>query len=124
MANCTNGGPLGTRYAVSSNSWMTTSAYIDWLRNMLLPSLPDERPILLILDGHSSHVSYEVRQLAISNGVHMLKLPPHLTNLLQPLDVGVFKSMKANCCSLYQIRKTGTHQTRFPSDTFRNLEAV
>ena len=81
MANCTNGGPLGTRYAVSSNSWMTTSAYIDWLRNMLLPSLPDERPILLILDGHSSHVSYEVRQLAISNGVHMLKLPPHLQHI-------------------------------------------
>ena len=25
----------------------------------------------------------------------MLKLPPHLTNLLQPLDVGVFKPMKA-----------------------------
>ena len=95
MANCTNGGQLGT-HAVSSNGWMTTSAYIDWFRNMFLPSLPDECPILLILDGHSSHVSYEVRQLAISNGVHMLKLPPHLTNLLQSLDVGVFKSMKAN----------------------------
>ena len=93
MANCTNGGLLGTRYAVSSNGWMTTSAYIDWFRNMFLPSLPDECPILLILDGHSSHVSYEVRQLAISNGV---QLPPHFTNLLQPLDVGVFKSMKAN----------------------------
>ncbi len=74
---------------------MTTSAYIDWFRNLLIPSLPEERPVLLILDGHSSHVSHEVRQLAIENQVHMLKLPPHLTHLLQPLDISVFKPMKA-----------------------------
>lgn len=88
MATCTNGGPVGTRYGVSVNGWMTTQAYIDWFKN---PTLPDDRPILLILDGHSSHVSYEVRQLAVENNIHMLKLPPHLTHLLQHLDVGVFK---------------------------------
>ena len=96
MANCTNGGPLGSRYAVSQNGWMTVSAYVDWFQNLFIPSLPKERPILLILDGHSSHVSYEVRQLVIANGIHMLKLAPPLTNLLQPLDVGVFKPMKAH----------------------------
>ena len=94
--NCTNGGPIGSRYGVSPNGWMTTSAYIDWFRNILIPSLPEERPVLLVLDVHSSHISFEVRELAIENGVHMLKLPPHLTHLLQPLDVGVFKPMKAN----------------------------
>ena len=56
MANCTNGGPLGTRYAVSHNGWMTTPACIDWFRNLFIPPLPEERPILLILDGHSSRV--------------------------------------------------------------------
>ena len=96
MANCTNGGPIGSRYGVSPNGWMTTPAYIDWFRNIFIPSLPEERPVLLVLDGHSSHISYEVRELAIENGVHMLKLPPHLTHFLQPLDVGVFKPMKAN----------------------------
>ena len=65
MANCTNGGPLGARYAVSANGWMTTEAYIDWFRNLFIPSLPEHRPVLLILDGHSSHVSYEVRQLPL-----------------------------------------------------------
>lgn len=86
----------GSRYGVSPNGWMTTAAYIDWFRNIFIPSLPGERPVLLVLDGHSSHISYEVRELAIENGVHMLKLPPHLTHFLQPLDVGVFKPMKAN----------------------------
>ena len=70
MANCTNGGPLGTWYAVSSKGWMTIPAYIDWFRNLFIPSLPDERLIFLILDGHSSLIWFEVRQLAIDNGVH------------------------------------------------------
>ena len=96
MPNCTNGGPIGSRYGVSPNGWMTTTAYINWFRNIFIPSLPEERPLLLVLDGHSSHISFEDRELAIENGVHMLKLPPHLTHLLQPLDVGVFKPMKAN----------------------------
>ena len=95
MVSCTNGGPLGSRYTVSQNGWMTTPAYINWFRNLFIPSLPAERPILLILDGHSSHVSLEVRDLAVSNEIHMLKLPPHLSHLLQPLDVRVFKPMKA-----------------------------
>ena len=93
MANCTNGGPLGTRYTVSENGWLTIPAYIDWFHNLFIPSLPPERPILLILDGHSLHISYQVRELAIKNDIHMLKLPPHL---IQPLDVGVFKSMKSH----------------------------
>ena len=96
MDNCTNGGPLATRYAVSPNGWMTNTAYIDWFKNLFLPSIPSDRVILLILDGsHSSHISYEVHKMAIENQMHMLKLPPHLTHLLQPLDVGVFTPLKA-----------------------------
>ena len=111
MVDYTNRGPLAARYAVSQNGWMTTSSYIDWFRNLLIPSLPVDRPILLILDGHSSHVSYEVRQLAIENQIHMLKLPPHLTHLLQPLDVGVFKPMKA---AWYSAVADFTRRNRHP----------
>ena len=94
IADTTFGGPLGTRFSVSHNGWMTGEGFLDWLRSLFLPSLPAERPILLLLDGHSSHIGYEVRRLAAQNGVHLLKLPPHTTHLLQPLDVGVFNCMK------------------------------
>ena len=59
-------------------------------------SIPPPRPVLLILDGHASHVSIEVIELARCNQIHMLCLPSHTTHILQPLDVGVFKSLKAN----------------------------
>ena len=94
MSDCTYGGPLATRFAVSHNGWMTEETFIDWMRSLFIPSLPDERPILLILDGHSSHVSYEIRVLAIENQIHLLKLPPHTTHALQPLDVGVLNHLK------------------------------
>ena len=60
--------------------------FVDWFKNLFIPSLPEERPVILILDGHESHVEYEVRQLAIDNGIEIAKLPPHTTHLLQPLD--------------------------------------
>jgi hypothetical protein len=40
-------------------------------------------------DGHSSHDTDEVKQLAEDNNI-ILYMFPHLTHLLQPLDVGCF----------------------------------
>ena len=94
MLDYTQGGPLGTRYGVSQRGWMNEVNFVDWFKNLFIPSLPEERPVILILDGHESHVKYEVRQLAIDNGIEIAKLPPHTTHLLQPLDIGVFKPLK------------------------------
>ena len=68
--------------------------FVMWMTDLFIPSLPEDRhgPVLLILDGHASHVSYEVRRLALQ---HNISLPSHLTHILQPLDIGVFKGMKS-----------------------------
>ena len=58
--------------------------------------IPPARPVLLIQDGHGSHLSLDVIQLARENDIHFLCLPAHTTHLLQPLDVSVFKSLKSN----------------------------
>ena len=50
--------------------------------------------MLLIFDGHHSHISLELIELARENNIHLLCLPPHTTHLLQPLDVGVFGPLK------------------------------
>ena len=41
-------------------------------------------------------MSINVIELARSNDVHLLCLPAHTTHILQPPDVGVFKSFKSN----------------------------
>jgi hypothetical protein len=128
LANGTNGGPSNTRFAESLNGWMTTAAYIDWFHNLFIPSLPHERPILLILDGHSSHISYEVSDLAMKNNIHMLKLPPHLTHLLQPLDVGVFKPMKSIWNSIVadftRRERRPVTKREFSFSSFRSMETI
>ena len=45
---------------------------------------------MLILDGHSSHVSINFVQYYVNNKIVPLCLPPHSTHELQPLDVGAF----------------------------------
>ena len=55
-------------------------------------------------------MSIELIELARSSGVHLLCLPSHTTHVLQPLDVGVFKSLKGNfskACSKYLAANPG-----------------
>ena len=90
----TIGGPLGTRYKATENGWMNADTFLDWFQLIFIPSLPSCRPVLLLLDGHKSHVGYQIRKVAQENNIHILKLPAHTTHLLQPLDVGVFNHLK------------------------------
>ena len=48
------------------------------------------KPILLIYDGHGSHETHPMHQLAVNNNIILLSLSPHTTHKLQPLDVRVF----------------------------------
>ncbi|KIM59047.1 hypothetical protein SCLCIDRAFT_98010, partial [Scleroderma citrinum Foug A] len=45
--------------------------------------------------GHCSHVSDEIRQLALQNNIHLFCLPPKTTHKLQPLNVGVFGPLQS-----------------------------
>ena len=61
-----------------------------------------KRPVLLLYDGHASHISLELIDYAILHEVIVVCLPAHSSHLLQPLDVAVFKSFKvffSSACS-------------------------
>lgn len=50
---------------------------------------------LILYDGHSSHTeSLEALEQASARGLVVLRLPPQMTDVLQPLDVGVFAAYK------------------------------
>ena len=60
----------------------------------ILKHIPPTRPVLLLKDGHASHTTIEVIELARANNVYILCLSAHTIHVLQPLDVGIFKSFK------------------------------
>ena len=112
MANLVNGGPFGSRYSVTENGWMDTVTFIDWLQHHFIEYLPDDHPpVLLTLDGHKSHILYEACLIAKENDVHLLKLPAHLSHLLQPLDVGVLKMWYELVADFLE----GSYQANFPT---------
>lgn len=82
----------GTYYAVSEKGWMTTSIFNEYFARFC--SIVKERPILLIFDGHLTHLDPVTIETAIKQNIIILKLPSHTTDLLQPLDKCCFKPLK------------------------------
>ena len=90
-----------TLFTHSDTGWINADLFLEWFK-FFIKNIPPTRPVLLIQDGHSSHVSTELVDLARENNIYLLCLPSHTSHILQPLDVGCFKSFKANfskaCC--------------------------
>ena len=45
---------------------------------------------ILLMDNHSSHLTWQFIQYALSRKIILVALPPHSTHKLQPLDIGCF----------------------------------
>ena len=89
------GGPDDCVYSKSESGWVDSDLFLQWFKKVFLKYAVQERPLLLLVDGHKSHETLELIDLARSNNVILLCLPAHTTHALQPLDVAVFKSLKA-----------------------------
>ena len=83
---------LNTFYAVSESGWMTNEIFAMWFD--LFRWHVTERQLLLIFDGHLTHISVSIIEKAIREGTHIVKLPPRVTDKLQPLDVTCFSPLK------------------------------
>jgi len=69
--------------------------YEYWLENMFIPSTAHlNRPLLLVIDGHTSHISLKVLNLLRTHQIVCLMLPSHCTHALQPVDVVLFNAVK------------------------------
>lgn len=110
-----------TAYAASPNGWMETEIFANFFEKTFLPCLGSKRPILLVYDGHSTHVGSKVIEIAMREAITILKLPPHTSHLLQPLDLSVFKSMKTTWDQkLVQWQRRHVGQ-KLPKSTFSEL---
>lgn len=69
------------------------------------------KPIILMYDGHGSHVTLEMIDKAMQHNIILFCLPPHTTHHLQPCDVGAFGPLKCawnkRCDHVFQT--TGEH---------------
>jgi hypothetical protein len=88
----------GTNYAVSENGWMNSHIFLEWFKNQFVPHVKniigEGKKAVLLYDGHVSHVTIELILCAMEADIVLVKLPPHTSHILQPLDKGVFGPLK------------------------------
>ena len=100
------GGPAGAVYGMSNSGWMEWSNFLEWFKKLYMPAvapLVKTGPVVLFVDGHMDLIQY-----ARSQGVHLFCFPPHLTHILQPLDVGVYGPVKTTWKAILKEHKLTT----------------
>ena len=112
-----DGKSPGANGTVSETGWSNHSVFRQYITDHLLKFIPgrESHNVLLIMDGHKSHVSVGLCEWAKENGIIFFFLPPHTSHLLQPLDVacyGPFERMFSSDCHKL-MRKTESVITRF-----------
>lgn len=88
----------------SDNGWIDQAVFYEWLGNHFLEAVKATKcklPVLLLLDGHRSHVSLETAKLCAENGVVLYCFPAHASHIIQPCDLTLFGSLK----SAWKIRR-------------------
>ena len=91
------GGFEGAGYNCSDSGWMMDFNFEAWLAQCFVPQTRERaagRTQVLTFDGHNSRITYKTIQCAIDNNIVLIALPPNTSHALQPLAVGVFKSVK------------------------------
>ena len=88
-----NNEVAGTVYATSDTGWINAPLFSKWFDHFLMHAVPG-RPLLLLLDGHSTRYSPDIIAKAMEQNVIIFTLPPHSSQDTKPLDVGVFGPLK------------------------------
>ena len=92
MSQC----PPGTA-GTSKSDWSNSEILFDYLKNHLLKFIPAptaESPILLILDGHRSHLNLSLLEWTEDKCIFIFIIAAHTSYFLQPLDIACFRSFE------------------------------
>jgi len=81
---------------VSPTGYTNENIALAWLNHFIkhIGAGPDKHWRLLLLDGHNSHRQDDFIIKCHENHIFPFEFPSHMTHLLQPLDVGVFRPWK------------------------------
>ena len=105
--NPLEGGVEGAYLGKSQNGWMTQELFFGWISRHFATKIPSDRPVCLLVDGHSSHIDLDVSNFCQQDGILLYCLPPHTSHVLQPLDVGFFSPLKLS----WKVAATEYQQT-------------
>lgn len=78
-------------------------------------------PVLLYLDGHSSHLTIPLAQFCLEKKIELIVLYPHSTHILQPLDTSFFHPFKEVWKRIVPVWKIENDKTRVTRADFASV---
>lgn len=70
---------------------MTQENFLNFLKYVVKHSKSTEyQPVMLLLDNHESHLSFDCIQFPKDNEIYLLSFLPQCSNRLPPLDCSVY----------------------------------
>lgn len=89
--------PKGWGIGRSDNGWMTAISFYEWVTKIFHPWLIQNEiqfPVVLFIDGHTSHLSLELSNFCRQHKIEMIPLYPNSTHITQPWNVSCFGPLK------------------------------
>ena len=101
--------------SVSQKGFITRELYLEVLKDFqkYLEKKKIPLPVILLIDGASPHISLAALDFCRAHGIQPWLLRPNMTHLLQPLDLTLFSSLKAELKKLvwsWQCEKSNAGQ--------------
>lgn len=81
----------------SDTGWMKNEIFYEYIGNIFykhLKTIGTIFPVILFVDGHVTHLTYELSKLCADLNIILVSLYPNATRILQPADVACFKPLK------------------------------
>ena len=91
---------LPTSYTNNKSAWMTSSIFHNWLVDLERDMAKKNHFIALIVDNCAAHPKDSPDNLP---HIKLIFLPPNVTSLIQPCDMGIIRNLKANYLSLESL---------------------
>lgn len=96
---------------------MTARTFAEYLQKIFYPELCRkgvEFPVVVFVDGHSSHFSFETQAFCEEKKIILIALYPNSTHLMQPMDVAIFGPLKKKW-------RAAVHEWKYKNHSFGTL---
>ena len=121
--NCIDIAPPGWGIGKTENGWMDSASFYEYFSKIFHPYLLLKKiplPVIVFLDGHVSHLSYQLSKFCREHEIIICCLPPNTTHILQPLDVAFSAPLKQQWkkfIKLWRIQHDGSDLQKFEIPT-------
>ena len=111
-----DGSTPGSAGTMSESGRSNSAVFMDYLEKHFLLHVSSAHPLLVLFDGHESHVNLTLADWGRKHNIIFFVLSPHTSHVTQPLFIGCFGPLKNTYyseCQAYMRLNPGMQLNRY-----------